>query len=245
MTKDEDDWLSDFLELALASARQSQMASDKDYATRLKLLSPRIERARPFDADDELAKKAAASEALAGQKKFDAAADQLDAAFTLAGRLLETAAAAAAVEDAAAAPENLEPASLPDEPPAEKAPEIVETSLDSMLEELPSAEATVAEETVEENPATDLDAMLGELPSGEETAAEKPAEETPATDFDAMLGELSSSEEAAVEKPVEEATEMDLDALLGELPSADAASATEEVVSPDSDSDKSEKKERP
>ena len=90
MTKDEDDWLSDFLELVQASVRQSQMAAEKDYTIRQKLLSPRIERARVCDSDETLAKKVAASEALAGQSKFDAAADQLDAAFALAGHLLET-----------------------------------------------------------------------------------------------------------------------------------------------------------
>ncbi|HSI15439.1 MAG TPA: hypothetical protein VK961_25560, partial [Chthoniobacter sp.] len=121
MTKDEDDWLSDFHEFAQASARQRQMAAEKDYAIRWKLLSPRIERARHCDPDEELAKKVAACQALAGQSKFDAAADQVDLAFALAGQLLATAAAAAAAaaeaESIASAPEISEPETPAEEPP--------------------------------------------------------------------------------------------------------------------------------
>jgi len=216
MTKDEDDWLSDFFELAQASARQSQTAAEKEYNIRLKLLSPRIERARVCDSNEALAKKVAASEALAGQGKFDAAADQLDAAFALAGQLLETAAAAAAAE-AVSASENLEPASVIEEPPAEEAPETPTASLDATVQDLPSAEEAVAETPVEESPVGDLDAMLEELPSGEAAAVEKPAEESPVGDLDAMLEDLPSGDAAASEVP-------------------------SEISAPDSDSDPSEKK---
>ena len=65
MTKEEDDWLADFLELAQTSVRQNQATAEKDYATKLKLLTPRLTRARGCDAGEELAKRLAASEALA------------------------------------------------------------------------------------------------------------------------------------------------------------------------------------
>ena len=183
MTKDEDDWLSDFLELAQGSARQSQMAAEKEYNIRLKLLTPRIERARVCDADEALAKIVAASEALAGQGKFDAAADQLDAAFALAGRLLETAAAAAAAERTSAVSESLESAGVPVEPPAQKEPENLAAGLDAMLADVPSGEAAAAETPTEENPLGDLDAMLADLPSGEAPVSEATIE-IPAPDSD-------------------------------------------------------------
>jgi hypothetical protein len=247
MTKDEDDWLSDFLELAQASDRQSPTASEKDYQIRLKLLSPRIERARDCDVDEALAKKVAASEALAGQGKFDAAADQLDAAFALAGHLLETAAAGAADVGAATDLGNLEPASVTDEPPAGQAPENLEASLDAMVQDLPSAEEAVAEKPAEESPVGDLDAMLEDLPSGDAAAVEKPVEENPLGDLDAMLEDLPSGEAAAAEKPVEENPLGDLDAMLEDLPSGEAADpeAPIEIPAPNLDTDPSEKQERP
>lgn len=95
MTKDEDDWLSDFLEAAQASTQASQAAAEKEYAAKLKLFTPRFERARPSDSEEELARRLAAGTALAGQQKFDAASDALDEAWTLAGDLLLATAAAA------------------------------------------------------------------------------------------------------------------------------------------------------
>jgi hypothetical protein len=92
MTNEEDEWLSDFLETAQAFARPSQATAEKDYGTKLKLFTPRFERARVCDAEEALAKRLAASEALAGQRKFDDASDALDEAFAIAGDLLRNAA---------------------------------------------------------------------------------------------------------------------------------------------------------
>jgi hypothetical protein len=80
MTKDEDDWLADFLEVAQSTAKQSQAAAEKDYATKLKLMKPRFDRASAADADQAMAGRLAAGEALAGQKKYDAALDELEEA---------------------------------------------------------------------------------------------------------------------------------------------------------------------
>ena len=96
MTNEEDEWLSDFLETAQASARQSQASAEKDYGTKLRLFTPRFERARAYDAEESLARSLATSEALAGQGKFDAASDALDEAFAIAGDLLRNAAPTAA-----------------------------------------------------------------------------------------------------------------------------------------------------
>src|SRR5688572_7492482 len=97
MTKDEDDWLADFLEVAQSTAKQSQAAAEKDYATKLKLMNPRLERASSADADQAMAQRLAASEALAGQRKYDDALDALDEAFLLAAGLIATGSAATAV----------------------------------------------------------------------------------------------------------------------------------------------------
>ena len=54
MTNEEDEWLSDFLEAAQASARQSQTGAEKDYGTKLRLFTPRFERARACDAEGSI-----------------------------------------------------------------------------------------------------------------------------------------------------------------------------------------------
>lgn len=143
MTKDEDDWLSDFLEAVQASAKQNLAAAEKDYAFKSKLLNPRLQRALArADADGELARKLAAVEALAGQRKFEAALDTLDEAAVIAAGVLSM----PVVEAVISADTMAEPMAPP--VAEESAPEWVESvepapaaespSLDDILEDLES-----------------------------------------------------------------------------------------------------------
>src|SRR5262245_40426648 len=134
MTKDEDDWLSDFLEVAQSTAKQSLATAEKDYATKLKLMKPRFERASSADTDQAMAQQLAASEAFAGQKKYDAALDALDEAFLLAAGLVATASAAAAAE-------------VVDESPA-PAPPVIEEELPAPPPETPVDETARTDEAV-------------------------------------------------------------------------------------------------
>lgn len=199
MTKDEDDWLSDFLEAAQTAAKQNQAAAEKDYASKLKLLTPRFTRAGACDPDAELAKRLAASAALAGQKKFDAASDALDEAYELAAGLLIAAAAASAMAEA-------EEASA--EPPAEE-------TTDAGIKG--PEDAPVAEEVVDEDAG--LDDAFAEFagtdepappeeeaapaPASEEAGAETPPDDLDAS-FDDVFADFASADETAVaEEPGE------------------------------------------
>jgi hypothetical protein len=201
MTKDEDDWLSDFLEAAQAAAKQNQTAAEKDYASKLRLLTPRFTRASGCDSDKELAKRLAASEALAGQKKFDAASDALDEAYVLAAGLLS--AAAAAMAEAAAAEEI---ADEPDVSPA--AAEVVEdpdAGLDDAFAEFAevdesapaeeeAAPPTAPEETPAETPPDDLEASFNDV------FADLASVDEPAAADEPEAGEAASGEDSAAEE---------------------------------------------
>lgn len=196
MTKEEDDWLSDFLEAAQASARQSQATAEKDYTAKMKLFAARFERARAGDADGELENRLAAAEALAGQKDFDAAADAVDEAFVFAGGLLSASALAAGADEIAPPEESseevesaespiVEPESAPVEEPAVDAESIAPDALfdEGSTAVDPSAEALPSEES-------------GLPEFDESSASDAPAEPTAMEDADA---ESLPSDEAAME----------------------------------------------
>jgi hypothetical protein len=195
MTKDEDDWLADFLEAAQATAKQSHVAAEKDYATKLKLMQPRFDRANTADADQELAKRLAASGALAGQRKFDAASDALDEAFLLAASLIATAVPTPPIaEDESAAssegsetseaagedPVSEEPTSMPDEAPAED----TDASFDAAF-----AEAAATEES-----APGEAEGVSDVGPSDEAATDAPADEAD-TSLDDALAEMALTDE--------------------------------------------------
>jgi nicotinate-nucleotide--dimethylbenzimidazole phosphoribosyltransferase len=195
MTKDEDDWLSDFLEAAQASAKQNQAAAEKDYASKLRLLTPRFTRASACDPDAELAKRLAASEALAGQKKFDAASDALDEAYVLSAGMLSAAAAAAMAEAAASAEPPAEEATAagleePGVPPAAEGVADENAGLDDAFAEFAEADESAPAEEAPEPPA-----------APEETPAETSPDDLEAS-FDDVFADLASADEpAAAEEP--------------------------------------------
>src|SRR5689334_1432830 len=133
MTNDEADWLADFLETAQKGAKQAETTAAKDYAAKLRLLTPRFNRAQAGDAEGELAPVLAQAEDLLAKKKYDDASDALTKASAIAFRIVST-----PVEEP-----------MPEPEPAEPEP-LVEEELEAVSEELePAAALTESEAEVE------------------------------------------------------------------------------------------------